>query len=471
MNVGQFIRGKLISEEVIKPNYSDYPDNDAARAQLFVDIHQKRIRFVPDWGCWLLWDDHRWKRDRVNFITSMAIEHIRRVQADIVETCSDPRERERELQKTLRMGNAKQLRDMLALASADPRIVVESRRLDANHDLLGLKNGVWDFRKGELRNGRPEDLMTRQIDCDYDPEAKAPMWGEFVAWATKGDKELSRFLQKIAGYTFTGHTSEEVLFFHYGKGGNGKTVFCDTLHDLAGEGEYSKKVQSSLYIKDNHSKIPEDQLASLEGIRLALGPELEEGERMAESRVKEIASTSAKINGRWQHARQSTFTNQSKLWIYGNAHPEIRGTDNGIWRRLKLIPWTAEITTEKKDQNLAAKLISAEKPGILLWVLKGAQDWMKTKSLQAPECVTAASAAYRIEEDVLSDFVQSDLDLGPGHWTPRQALYQRYVVWSEDRKQKPWKDKTFYRRIRQIPGVSDAFEGKTRGFSGILLKD
>jgi putative DNA primase/helicase len=470
-DVGRAIKKNLVKYNAQAPDLSDYSENDAGRAEMFVDVYQQQIRFVPDWGCWLLWDEHRWKRDKANSITTMAIEHHRRVQALIIESYDNPRERQQALQKTLVMGNAKQLRDMFSLASADPRIVVDSKKLDTDPDLLGLKNGVWDFKNGKIRPGRPEDLVTRQVDCCFDPEAECPLWLEFIQWATQGDDALAVFLQRMAGYTFTGHTSEEALFFHYGRGGNGKTVFCDTLHELAGEGEYGKKVQSTLYIKDRHNKIPEDQFASLEGIRLALGPELEESERLAESRVKELASTRSKINGRWQHARQTTFLNQSKLWIYGNAHPEIRGTDNGIWRRLKLIPWLAQIASDKKDQQLAQKLIATEKAGILRWVLKGAQDWMRTKSLSVPPCVTKASETYRVEEDVLSDFIQAKLDLAPALWISRQDLYSIYVEWAEASKQLAWKDKTFYRRVRQIPDVDDRERNKVRGFSGVSLKN
>ena len=456
---------KTIAGYDIPRSLSEYTENDSGRAELFVDTYQLKIRYVPAWGCWLLWEGHRWMRDETNYITNLAVEHHRGLQSKIIDEVSDFKERNRMLSQTLKWGDIKRIRDMLAIASSDPRIVVDYRKLDANPSLLGVKNGVWDFEKGEMRAGSPSDLITRQALCKYNPDAECPMWESHIKFAAQGDPQMMVFLQRIAGYSFTGYTSEEVWFFHHGSGKNGKSVFCDTLRLLCHD--YAIKVNSSLYTRDKFNKLPEDQLASLEGRRLACGPEVDEGERLAEARIKELCTTNATINGRLQYARQNAFQLTAKLWIYGNHYPDIRGTDDGVWRRLRLIPWTAQVESGQVDKNFSQKLIEREGEGILRWVLLGAQEWKRRGDLGTPSSVAAASAEYRLQEDVLVDYVEGELCLDASLWCSRQALWEHYSAWTLRAGINRIGVKKFYERIRQLSGVSDPKRNGQRGFSGV----
>ena len=447
---------------------NDYPNNDSGRAARFVDFYRLQIRFVPAWACWLLWDGHRWKRDECNQITNIAVEHNRYLEHRIIEEFDAPKEKQAMLAQALSWGNAKLIRDMLAIASTDPRIVVDYRKLDTDPALLGVKNGVWDFRLGKLRHGNPKDLITRQVMVEYDPEAKCPLWESHIRFAAQGDRQVEVFLQRMAGYSFTGYTNEEVWFFHHGSGHNGKSVFCDTLLALAGD--YGAKVNSTLYTRDRHNKLPEDQLASIEGCRLALGPEVDEGERLAEARIKELCTNSATINGRWQHARQKPFTLMAKLWVYGNHYPQIRGLDDGIWRRLRLIPWTAQVPAGQKDKNFSRRLLEGEGRGILKWILDGAHEWRKAADLGTPSVVDAAIAEYRVQEDVLLDFVEGELCVDQSLWCSRMALSECYDSWTTRAGISKVSNNKLFERMRAIPGVEDKKQNKQRGFSGVGIK-
>lgn len=446
----------------------DYDNNDSGRAERFVDRYSTRIRFVPAWSCWLLWDGHRWKRDDSNQITHIAVEHNRDLQHRILEEYEDSKAKQNMIAQSLRWGDAKLIRDMLAIASTDPRIVVDYRKLDTDPALLGVKNGVWDFRLGKLRHGNPKDLITRQVMVEYDPEAKCPLWESHIRFVAQGDRQVEVFLQRMAGYSFTGYTNEEVWFFHHGSGHNGKSVFCDTLLALAGD--YGAKVNSTLYTRDRNNKLPEDQLASIEGCRLALGPEVDEGERLAEARIKELCTNSATINGRWQHARQKPFTLMAKLWVYGNHYPQIRGLDDGIWRRLRLIPWTAQVPAGQKDKNFSRRLLEEEGRGILKWILDGAHEWRKAADLGTPSVVDAAIAEYRVQEDVLLDFVEGELCVDQSLWCSRMALSECYDSWTTRAGISKVSNNKLFERMRAIPGVEDKKQNKQRGFSGVGIK-
>ncbi len=446
-----------------------HDDNDAGRADAFVESHLMTVRFVPEWDAWLTWKGHRWQRDEENEIWSLAIEHYRDLQARIIKEIHCPKERGAALARTLKMGNANPIRNMLTLAKADRRIVVSKDRLDTNRDLLGLKNGVWDFRENAHRPGRREDLITLQVNCEYDPLAAAPLWKSHIEFAAGGDANFAEFLKRIAGYSFTGHTKETVWFFHYGSGQNGKSVYCSSLLHLAGD--YGHKAQQRLYMQDRHGKSPEDEQAALQGKRFVVGPEVEEGERLAEGRLKELVDDAPRIVGRWQHDRRFEFDLQAKLWLYGNHQPQIMGTDRGTWRRLRLVPWVRGIAEENKDLEFKEKILRAEMPGVLNWVLEGAASWQRESSLSVPSCVIAAGTAYREQEDVLADFFEGETVMLPEGWVAKNALYQSYCRWAEATNIRPLTLTRFNKRVRVVDGVSEGKRNELRGWRGIELKD
>lgn len=455
--------------EPAQTNPQEYQDNDAGRAAHFVDSHISAIRFVPQWQSWLLWEGHRWRRDDLNSIMTLAVEHHRRVQSQIIDCISDPKERARELSRTLKHGDAKRLRDMLTVASADKRIVVSQERLDANKNLLGLKNGVWDFTEGVLRPGSPEDMITKQVNAEYSPDAVCPLWDSHIAFAAQGDPRFSDFLQTAAGYSFTGHTSEEVWFFHYGGGFNGKSVYCDSLLVLAGD--YGHKAQSRLYMEDKWGKAPEDEQAALAGKRFVLGPEVDEGQKLAEGRIKEIVTANGWLVGRWQHGRRFDIELQCKLWLYGNYQPVIWGTDRGTWRRLRLVPWTAEIPEHLRQKDFKDRIYSEEMPGVLKWILAGASRWMQAGDLATPSCVSLASESYRKQEDVLADFFDEQVAFDPAAWVAWTALYQHYAEWAARLKIKPLSRTMFQKRVRQLPNVQEGKQAAVRGWRGIMVRE
>jgi putative DNA primase/helicase len=276
--------------------------------------------------------------------------------------------------------------------------------------------------------------------------------------------ELISFIQRAVGYSLTACIVEQVLFFLYGTGQNGKSTFAETLKYLFGA--YMIKTTSTLYTLHRHGKEPETEIARLVGKRLVTGSETEEDARLAESRVKDITGGDT-LTGRELYCPAFNFLPTHKLWIYGNHLPDVRGNDYGIWRRMRLIPFQVQIPDAEKDPKLLDKLLR-ESSGILNWAIKGCLEWQKS-GLGTPPTVAEATAEYREEEDEIGEFIAERCV--PGGKVERGELYEQYRFWAESAGIKvPLRHKAFAKRIRVREGISEPpkSNGK-RYWAGISL--
>lgn len=401
-----------------------FPPNDAGRAERFVDRYVDQVRYVPAWGKWLTWDQHRWRPDGDGAARRLAIEHGKQRVLAAAQIADHIQQREA-IKAALALGNTNKIDAMLSLAAVDERAVLRQEELDRDPDLLGVPNGVVDLRTRELRPGQRADMITKCAGVAYDKDATCPRWLDFVCEVTCGDHQLAQYLQCFIGYSLTGHTDEQCFAFLYGGGANGKSTLIETLQGLFGD--YAMSAPLSLIALSPNGREPTHDLASLEGSRLVVGPELEQGMRLAESRIKDLTGGDI-ISARRLYQESFNFQPACKLWLFGNHKPAITGTDLGIWRRVRLIPFTAKIPVERRDPQLRSKLV-AELPGILNWALEGVRMW-RAGRLVSPAAVLAAVADYRSEEDLLGEFLEDEVQQCPSGRASFADLYQRYRGWA-----------------------------------------
>ena len=192
-------------------------------------------------------------------------------------------------------------------------------------------------------------------------------------------------------------------------------------------GDYGQRASASLLTASPNGREPTNEIARLHGARLVVGSETEEGARLAESRVKDLTGGDT-LTGRFLYAEAFDFCPVLKLWMFGNHKPEIRGTDDGIWRRVRLIPFTVQIAEASRDPHLPEKL-ATELPGILQWALEGTRRWL-AHGLTVPSIVTEAGAEYRDEEDTLAHFIAEEIMRVANAKTSLSALFIRYQAWA-----------------------------------------
>jgi putative DNA primase/helicase len=377
------------------------------------------------WGKWFIWDGSRWAEDETGAIERVAKRTVASIYAEAAQAITDDK-RKNVAKWALASEGQNKISAMIALSRSELGISVKHSELDGDPMLLDCRNGTIELRTGKLLPHDRSYLATKQIDVDYDPDAQCPLWQGFLKRIMADNPALIDFLQRAVGYSLTASVVEQCLFFLYGTGSNGKSTFTETIQALLGD--YGQRAPTEMIMmKQNTGAIPND-IARLPGARFVVTAEIESGRRLAESLVKDLTGGD-KMVARFMRQEYFEFTPTHKLWIYGNHKPVIKGSDNGIWRRINLVPFTVQIPDDEKDEQLKEKL-KTELPGILAWAVRGCLDWQRT-GLKPPDEVKAATAAYRAESDALTAFIEECCILGVNCIAEYNLLYAAYKAWGE----------------------------------------
>lgn len=437
--------------------------SELGNAERLVARHGKDIRYCHEWNKWLIWTGTHWQIDLTGEVERRAKETIRAIYSEAAEI-EDEEKRAALAKHAAKSETNRAISAMVELAKSEPGIPVLSDQLDSDIWLLNCKNGTLDLRTGELRPHNRKDYITRIIPTEYNPYADFEEWAKFLHRIMNDNAELISFLQRAVGYSLTGSTREQCLFMLYGCGANGKTTFLEAISDvLAG---YAQRTPTDTLLAKDTSGISND-IARLKGARFVVASEVEEGKRMAESLVKQMTG-GEKMTARFMRAEYFEFTPHFKLWVGTNHKPVIRGTDQAIWRRIKLIPFNVTIPPEERDKNLLNKL-RREMPGILNWAVMGCMDWQKN-GLGEPEEVIKATNDYRSEMDVLTRFITDCCTTNTQRSIKSSVLYKKYAEWSRDNNEFTLSQTKFSTRMQE-KGFSKIRTSRGMVWEGIAIVD
>jgi putative DNA primase/helicase len=438
-----------------------YNLTDLGNAERLVAGHGENIRYCYTWRKWLVRTTARWERDEAGRIHRLAKGRVRGIYREASD--AEDEDRRKALAKHAAASESEaRIRAMIELAKSE--VPVTPDELDADPWLLNVLNGTIDLRTGELREHRREDLITKLAPVEYDPNATAPTWEAFLKRVLPGE-ELRAFVQRAAGYSATGDTSEQCIFIHHGPGANGKTTFQEAI--AAALGDYAMRTPTETLLVKRAGGVPND-VARLKGARLVAASETEEGRRLAESLVKDLTGQDT-ISARFMWAEWFDFKPTHALHLSTNHKPEIRGTDPAIWRRIRLIPWAVTIPPNEQDKKLTEKL-RGELPGILAWVVRGCSEWLR-QGLKAPEEVRQATKAYRAEMDVLAAFLADCCVRGDDEEAFAGELWGAWKRWSEETGEQTGSQKRFGGRLAER-GFLNHRDSKTgrKVWSGLSLR-
>ena len=444
---------------------------DLGNAERLVALHGQDLRYCHPWGKWLVWDGKLWQEDGTAEVMRRAKETVRLMYAEAANI-EDKADREALINFAKRSEQSGRLAAMISLAASEEGIPILPKDLDGDPWLLNVANGTIDLRTGELRPHSRDDLITKLIPIEYDPMAKCPRWEQFLDEIMLGNKSLIYFLQRAAGMSLAGDTSEHVLFTLYGTGRNGKSTFLNTL--LAVMGDYGAQAAPDLLMTKRGDRHP-TELADLFGKRLVVSIESEQGRRLAESLVKTLTG-SDRIKARKMKQDFWEFEPTHHLWLATNHKPQIRGTDVAIWSRIKLIPFNAQFLDgdPKQDKHLSKKLL-AELPGILRWCVEGCLAWQEA-GLGVPEEVNEATENYRAEQDIIAAFLNDCCVIMPTAKATIRNVYKAYITWCEENGERPVSQRELGSRLvergferRRAHGGTWVWQGiglVNRGYSG-----
>jgi putative DNA primase/helicase len=412
---------------------------DTGNATRFGMLYQDQARYVTGLG-WHIWDGLKWRCDEGGQIIELAKKVAREIYLE-GEALEDDTAR-RALDKHSR-GSQQQprLKAMVELSQSLPTLAAKASDLDSHDMLLGVANGVVNLKTGKLQPACRDLLLTRHSSVKFDAAARCPLFNIFIGQVTGGDKTLATYLQRVLGYSLTGNTTEQCLFFLYGNGANGKSTFLNIAKELVGADLAKQTPSETLMAKRPAAS---NDLARLHNVRVVIANEVEDGSLLAESLVKQMTGGEA-LTARFLYTEHIEFIPKFKLFIAGNHKPMIHGRDGGIWRRVRLIPFEVTVPANKRDKNLAEKL-RAELPGILNWAIKGCRDWQKS-GLNEPTSVTDAVTNYRNEMDVIAQWIDAKCKTGVQFESRAAHAYSSYRFWAESNGYRPMASGTFGRDL------------------------
>jgi putative DNA primase/helicase len=386
------------------------------------------LRYVRQWNAWLAWTGRHWQHDN-----GLAAAHEAKQVSDKLwrELAELPGERRTSALPFVKASaSARGIEAAVKLARSEPGVVSNADELNQHPYLLNVENGTLDLLTAELRPHSPADLLTHLAAVEFHPEASCPTWRRFVDEVTAGDKELAAFLQRSCGVALSADVSEQVLWLHYGEGRNGKSTLLTVMSEILGTYAGPAPLEM-LLVRNQRGKEVETQFAALAGKRLVTTVEADSGVRFSEATVKLLTGGDT-VLARRLYEDAWPVKPSWKLHVAANHKPLVRGTDEGIWRRLMLTPWMRRFEGQAEDKGLKEKLL-AERAGILNWCLAGFVAWREQGGLRPPAGVLAATKEYRGENDVLGMWLEECCLREPKAVAVAADLYRSYRAWSEDR--------------------------------------
>jgi putative DNA primase/helicase len=422
---------------------------DDALALKFTDQHGNNLRYTAATGRWSVFDGAVWKHDSTCYVFDLSRKVCR------AESCNCDSDR-----LAPRIASAITVAAVERLARTDRRHAATIDQWDADPWLLNTPAGVVDLRTGAMRAATRGDYMTKITAVA--PGGECPLWLSFLSRITDGDEELQRFIQRMCGYALTGVTREHALFFLYGMGANGKSVFLNTICGVMGD--YARTAPIETFVASTNEHHP-THLAGLQGARLVTAVETEEGRRWAESKLKALTGGD-RIAARFMRQDFFEYVPQFKLIIAGNHKPGLRTVDEAMRRRFNLVPFDVTIPASERDPELTEKL-RAEWGAILQWMIAGCLDW-QSEGLQAPKAVSEATASYLAAEDVLARWIEDRCDVKSTHRTSATGLFANWRQWCEQNQEDPGSQKRFSENLESRGFVPKRTKA-ARGFCGIGL--
>jgi putative DNA primase/helicase len=437
-----------------------FPETDLGNAERFANQYIQTVRYCPDWNQWLVYDGRVWERNALEAAFDKAYLTIRSIYAE-AENISDEKVKEKRLHHAFRSEAGGRMDSIVRHGRNLLRI--KAREYDQHHDLLTVMNGVVDLRTGELLPHDPDYKLTRMVRVHYDPTAACPYWSAFLDLVCEGDQELIDYLQAAAGYSLTGRTGEQVLFFIFGPGYGGKTTFIEGLELISGD--YFERINiKALLDTPSTGQGPTPEVAKLEGARLAVSTEVPENKTFDEALIKDLTGSDS-LTARAMYRNPGRFKATHKIWLFGNYKPNIQGTDDSIWRRVRLIPFGSQIPAGiRVSHDETRARLEAEASGILSWGVAGAVRLNREKRLRTPLKVAQATAQYRTDQDVVGVFIEECCRVGKGLRVLKKNIYSAWRRWTESNGEQAYMIKSqawFSRRLKdrdlKIGGAGKAY--------------
>lgn len=445
------------NQQIVKAQFEALVDaraktrTDTGMAYAFLACYGMDYRYFHDAGVWYRWESGHWKKD----------------DGEIIERISDIAEMMRE-EALLDNNKAKQrfaerCMDSRGLAAVEkrartlPGFKTYSTKFESNHSLFCCTNGTYNLDTNVWDINRPENYLIHQSPVPYVEDATCPKFVKFLT-EIAGSEQLAGYVLRAMAYTLSGHTDEQCMFILHGTGKNGKSALFEIIRGIMGP--YGAGLVASSLLQDVRGTTREPtEIAKLQFSRYVETQETEITSRFAEGLIKSITGGES-ITARELYRKSFQFKPKFKMWLATNHKPDIHGTDLGIWRRIRLIPFNYEVPDSKVDTRIAARILADEAPGILRLLIESYKTY-RLRGLDEPLLITRATQEYQTEMDPVTPFVDEQCVKGEDLSCSLKQMYQHYRTFSEAEGLRPMTQRRFtqvmdekgYERQRTAHGI------------------
>src|SRR5690625_566471 len=426
-----------------KVKQKHYSYDDTGNAERFTDAYGDILRYSYTRKNWYFYDGKRWLIDQEGKIKNLADEVIENMKKEKIYVADGTDEEEA---KKLFMRHLKATRNHNGktnmIKESQHLVSITQEQFDNDPHVFNVQNGYLDLKSGLLKDHDKEKHFTKISNVEFTDKADCPLWDDFLNQIFDGDKELIKYIQRAVGYSLSGSTEEQMMFILYGNGRNGKSVFLDIINELFGS--YSTNIQPQSIMVKQQSNNANPDIAKLDGARFVTTTEPSEGMRFDEGLVKQMTGGD-RITARFLHENEFEYIPQFKLWMATNHKPIIRGTDDGIWRRMAVIPFTVQIPENQVDKRLPHKL-KREINAILNWAVEGYLMWQE-EGLSEPQAIKDQRKSYRTEMDSIEAFIEECCELGDDFRVRGSELFDEYDHWAKSNNQYRMTNTRFGREV------------------------
>ena len=420
----------------------------------FAEWLKDKAVYVIEPKHWMIWNGYFWAADLCNSIQNLAYQFVQDVKLTLSEKGSINDARELSSFESLN-----RLQNISAFAST--RLSISASLFDADPMILATRTDWVNLETGKAHAPAPNILVSKASDVNFGVAATCPKFEQFVNDIFDGNSELISFVRRAIGYSLTGSTSEQCLFIMIGDGANGKSTFINVIKHLLGT--YGTTAAAQTLIAQGGSSIGDD-LVDLARSRFISVSETEEGQSLAESKIKQMTGGDT-LKGRPLYGSYVEFKIIGKLWLATNSLPQINNSDFGISRRIMAIPFNRTFSAEEQDKTLQSKLME-ELPGILNWAIQGCIEWQR-EGLKPPKIVQEQVAEYKSSMDSISQFIRDECELGVDCSHSASQFYSEYRNWCLAVGKKPKNQTAFKRALEATKGVYQKRTAKGNTWFGI----
>jgi len=408
-----------------------YECTDLGNALRFVDQHSSQLKVIDGSFTWLQWNGQRWE-----LVSAAKAWQAAKATVECIYhegSNADPNE-VMKLRQWAQVSQSKaRMQAMLDLASKQQKMLVQLKDFDCHDLAVNTQSGLFFCNSGRVIPHKMTPMVTKITKASFNRDAQCPRFLQFLDEIFGGDQELITWMQRALGYSILGKTDEQCLFIAYGTGANGKSTLFEVIREVLGD--YAKVTDFEIFLTSHKSDVRMlEAVGELAGVRFALASEVDSTKRFSESLIKRLTGGDT-LRGTKLRQSSFEFRPQFSLWFLANHLPFAKDGSYGFWRRIKVVPFTRQFTSDRRDPHLQTKLLK-ERDGILGWLLQGAMDWIRLQE-ESPgsgfgpcQAVEDAIKAYREDNDFISQFLEEKVVPLEGSEVPARDLYEAYRNWA-----------------------------------------